>query len=226
MSGKDEWLTDPQVVRSLGEFDLDPCAPADRPWATALKHLTVADNGLLHEWWGRVWLNPPYGRLVMKHWINRMNLHGDGIMLINAVTANLSFHQAMDVADSMFLFRRRLNFYERVGDQWVMRKGLAPSVLLAYGEYNSDAIDASGLDGRHVPLNRIGVLVVGFDRTWKMVISTIFIRLGREASLQELYRHVEDIAGEKVARNPNYKAKVRQTVQMHFKKVRPTVYAL
>lgn len=29
---KDEWLTPPGIIKSLGEFDLDPCAPVKRPW--------------------------------------------------------------------------------------------------------------------------------------------------------------------------------------------------
>lgn len=155
MSGKDEWLIDPAVVRSLGEFDLDPCAPADMSWATAARHLTIADNGLLHEWWGRVWLNPPYGRHILKLWINRMNLHGDGIALINAVTDTVAFQSAITHADSMLLIAGRLQFFERVEDQWVGRRAIKPSVLLAYGEHNSDAIDASGLPGKHIPLNRV-----------------------------------------------------------------------
>ena len=33
-TGKDEWLTPPEIIKSLGEFDLDPCSPINRPWAT------------------------------------------------------------------------------------------------------------------------------------------------------------------------------------------------
>jgi len=28
---KDEWLTPPYIIKALGEFDLDPCAPINRP---------------------------------------------------------------------------------------------------------------------------------------------------------------------------------------------------
>ena len=28
---KSEWLTPPEVIAALGEFDLDPCAPINRP---------------------------------------------------------------------------------------------------------------------------------------------------------------------------------------------------
>jgi hypothetical protein len=36
--GHDEWLTPPEIVKALGTFDLDPCAPAVRPWDTAKRH--------------------------------------------------------------------------------------------------------------------------------------------------------------------------------------------
>jgi hypothetical protein len=31
----DEWLTPPGILKALGQFDLDPCAPVNRPWDTA-----------------------------------------------------------------------------------------------------------------------------------------------------------------------------------------------
>ena len=30
-TGKDEWLTPLEIIRALGEFDLDPCSPVRRP---------------------------------------------------------------------------------------------------------------------------------------------------------------------------------------------------
>lgn len=54
--GHDEWLTPPKILQALGPFDLDPCAPVNRPWATAARHYTVADNGLAMPWHGRVLL--------------------------------------------------------------------------------------------------------------------------------------------------------------------------
>ncbi|MFB5758983.1 DNA N-6-adenine-methyltransferase [Paenibacillus medicaginis] len=58
---KDEWLTPPEIIKGLGEFDLDPCVPINRPWDTAKNHYTIEDNGLKKKWFGKVWMNPPYG---------------------------------------------------------------------------------------------------------------------------------------------------------------------
>ena len=65
-TGTDVWLTPPYIIEALGEFDLDPCSPINRPWDTAKKHYNVFDDGLAHQWEGRVWCNPPYGKHTKK----------------------------------------------------------------------------------------------------------------------------------------------------------------
>ncbi len=56
-----DWLTPPELLATLGEFDLDPCASEYQPWRTARQQFTIRDDGLTREWAGRVWCNPPYG---------------------------------------------------------------------------------------------------------------------------------------------------------------------
>jgi ParB family transcriptional regulator, chromosome partitioning protein len=45
----------------MGAFDLDPasCEEANQT-VKATKFYGAADNGLEHEWYGKIWLNPPY----------------------------------------------------------------------------------------------------------------------------------------------------------------------
>ena len=69
--GKIEWLTPPEIIHNLGEFDLDPCSPIIRPWETAKNYFT--DNGLNKDWFGRVWCNPPYGTETIK-WMKKCYL--------------------------------------------------------------------------------------------------------------------------------------------------------
>ena len=60
IEGREEWLTPPEIIKALGDFDLDPCAPTPetRPWETAKEHFCIHDNGLTKPWTGkRVWLN-------------------------------------------------------------------------------------------------------------------------------------------------------------------------
>ena len=41
-----EWLTPPELVIKLGEFDLDPCSPINAPFFHAKNNYTILENGL------------------------------------------------------------------------------------------------------------------------------------------------------------------------------------
>lgn len=149
--GKDEWLTPPEILAALGEFDLDPCAPVTRPWDTARQHYTAFDNGLSKPWEGRVWLNPPYGNEA-TNWLARLAAHGNGIALIFARTETQAFFDTVwSKADALLFLRGRLHFHHVSGERADNNAG-APSVLVAYGRQNADALKGCGLDGAFVQL--------------------------------------------------------------------------
>ncbi len=53
------------AISVLGAIDLDPCSNSkDTPNVPALEHFTIADDGLSLPWFGRVYMNPPYGRVI------------------------------------------------------------------------------------------------------------------------------------------------------------------
>lgn len=58
------------VVECLGEIDLDPCADAGHRVPAKL-HYEKRDNGLAHDWHGRVYMNPPYGREI-DMWVRKL----------------------------------------------------------------------------------------------------------------------------------------------------------
>ena len=93
-TNNDEWLTPPRIIQSLGHFDLDPCSPIKRPWDTADVHYSKIDDGLSRDWFGRVWLNPPYGRETFR-WMERLADHKSGIALIFARTETRGFHDCI-----------------------------------------------------------------------------------------------------------------------------------
>jgi hypothetical protein len=147
-TGKEDWLTPPEILRACGEFDLDPCTPIVRPWDTAKKHYNVLDDGLKQEWFGRVWLNPPYGDKTAR-WMERMADHGNGVSLIFARTETATFFPwVWDYASALLFLKGRLNFYTKEG----RRGGTAgaPSVLIAYGKGNADVLATCGLAGKLV----------------------------------------------------------------------------
>jgi hypothetical protein len=223
-TSKDEWLTPPEIIRSLGEFDLDPCSPINRPWPTAKRHFTIQDNGLMQDWSNyRVWLNPPYGKELV-HWLEKMSMHNNGVALTFARTDTNAFHQfVFPVADSILFIQQRITFYNVDGTP-ADSNGGAPSVLIGYGELNSEAISKCGIKGKHLPINSFGVTVIGFDKSWRLIVETVFVNINRPAPLSELYERVEKIAPDKVANNKHFREKIRQTVQLHFTRVQKGIY--
>jgi hypothetical protein len=134
-----EWLTPPSIVHALGPFDLDPCSPKNRPWSTAAKHYTREDDGLAQPWAGRVWLNPPYGA-GMDRWLAKLAEHGNGIAFIFARTETAFFQRYVwSKADALFFVAGRVSFHDVSGAISTGGSG-APSVLIAYGEQNVEAL--------------------------------------------------------------------------------------
>jgi hypothetical protein len=165
----DEWLTPPSILQALGAFDLDPCAPVDRPWPTAARHFTAEDDGLAQEWCGRIWLNPPYGPpTIVGPWLKRMVQHGRGTALIFARTeTDLFFETVWERATAVLFLRGRLFFhvsadteFKRKGkDPIKVRRGEAspanagaPSVLVAYGARDADILEGCAIDGQFLRL--------------------------------------------------------------------------
>lgn len=142
--GNDEWLTPPEIIRSLGAFDLDPCSPINRPWPTAAHHFHVLDDGLAQEWHGRVWCNPPFGREAIK-WLRRMAKHGNGIALIPARTETEMFYECVwGAADAVLFIKGRPHFHRVDGSRASFNSG-APICLIAYGVHNVAALVNSKL---------------------------------------------------------------------------------
>ena len=149
--GKDEWLTPPDIIKSLGQFDLDPCSPINKPWETAKNYFTINDDGLSKTWAGRVWCNPPYGKHT-EPWLNKLADHQNGIALIFARTeTKMFFSQVWNKAHAVFFFEGRL-FFHHVSGQRAKSNAGAPSCLVSYSKENTLAIIQSNLKGKLITL--------------------------------------------------------------------------
>lgn len=145
-ANNDEWLTPPEIIASLGAFDLDPCAPITRPWDTATTHYTKLDEGLSKPWQGRVWLNPPYGRDVFL-WLAKLHRHKSGLALIFARTETAGFHKHIwSTANAIFFFKGRLRFHHVDGSRGGTAN--APSCLVSYGAGDTEYIIHAAKTGR------------------------------------------------------------------------------
>ena len=68
----DEWSSPRELVEPLADavdgFDLDPCSGAESsPFANSV--YTESDDGLAQDWFGTVWVNPPYS--AMAEWTSK-----------------------------------------------------------------------------------------------------------------------------------------------------------
>ena len=111
----DEWSTPPDVFRRIaaafGPFDLDPCCR--RETAKARQYFTKADNGLTRDWYGRVFVNPPYSN--PRPWIQKAiestRSCSRVVMLLPAATDTSWFHDlVLPNADVVFM-RGRVKFF-------------------------------------------------------------------------------------------------------------------
>lgn len=136
--GNETWLTPKWLLDLLGDFDLDPCCPENMPWGTAKSMYTELDNGLLREWVGRCWVNPPYGNETGR-WLEKCVLHGNCMALIFARTeTKMFFRYVWDRADAVLFISGRLKFCRIDGSE--ADSAGAPSVLVAYGAENVEML--------------------------------------------------------------------------------------
>ena len=141
----DEWLTPRWILGALGDFDLDPCSPIERPWSTARHHYTELDNGLNKEWFGRVWCNPPFHRYHRPRWMRKMAAHNNGIMLLPAAGETKAFaDHVWGKCSGILMLNKRPHFHYVDGTEASANSGCTIA-LIAYGESNFETLKHSGI---------------------------------------------------------------------------------
>lgn len=116
-----DFYTHPSFIEAarsaMGTIDLDPasCTEANQVVKAGV-FFGFRENGLLHNWRGNVWLNPPYGN--WAEWTPKLlsEWHNGGIeqMCVLATTRVITaqtFHRIVDTADAMFVGCGRYVFW-------------------------------------------------------------------------------------------------------------------
>lgn len=136
-----EWYTPAWIFDALGiKFDLDPASPHDMDTAVpASTKFTVFDDGLNRTWFGRVWLNPPYGPNTPL-WIRRMIAHGNGIALVFSRTDASWCQDALKTASAILFVAGRIDFIPGRENQHKKARAGAGTVMFAYGSDCADAL--------------------------------------------------------------------------------------
>ena len=144
----DEWYTTPEFVSALGRLDLDPCAGSNTRHAR--RNIRRPQNGLIVEWRGRVWCNPPYSD--KEGWIEKIIAHGNGYLLIFSITETRLYQRAAAACDGIFFPLRRIQFINHNG-----KNPPFGSALFCFGKANTAAVRKSKLSGHLTTrIERIG----------------------------------------------------------------------
>lgn len=122
-SDKQDWSTPIEFMEFLRmefnwEPDLDPACSPHNIKATFGYMLEAGQDGLNSDWFGNVWLNPPFGN-ALPHWLNKCveEIYLDRVesiyCLIPARVETKWFHEiVMPHAETVYLIKGRINFFE------------------------------------------------------------------------------------------------------------------
>jgi hypothetical protein len=123
-SGEQEWYTPVEYVeaarRAMGSIDLDP-ASCESANATVMADyfFTKEDDGLTQEWYGRVWLNPPYSQPDIAQFSDKLIGSLPDIeqacVLVNNATETDWFQAMLKSADAVCFPNKRIKFIDKNG---------------------------------------------------------------------------------------------------------------
>lgn len=143
----DEWYTPQYIIQSLGDFDTDPCAPLQPLYKTAKVMYNKEDDGLSRKWEGRVWLNPPYSRPLIEHFVKRMSDHGNGIaLLFNRCDSKMFQDVIFKTATAILFLKGCIKFLKQDGS--TAGSPGCGSVLIAFGDDNAEILRTCGIEGK------------------------------------------------------------------------------
>lgn len=125
-SGKVEWYTPSEYIeaarKTMGGIDVDPASSElAQNVVKAKTYFTVKTNGLLHDWNGNVWLNPPYAAKLIVPFVEKLVGHlqaGDvkqAIMLTHCNSDTRWYHKAWEHCSAFCQTRGRVRFYNTYG---------------------------------------------------------------------------------------------------------------
>ena len=138
----DELYTPKYIFDALGViFDLDVCAPEGGPLYTpAIEYFDLKADGLTADWYGRVWMNPPFSG--PKEWVNKWLDHGNGIALLPMGGNGKWLQKLWDSEAGCLLMPPNVPFINTEGEEKKISYRIS---LWGFGESNITTLKMSGL---------------------------------------------------------------------------------
>jgi ParB family chromosome partitioning protein len=133
-SGNNEWYTPRRFIDSaravMGSIDLDPASShIANHLVNADAYFTEDDNGLVKEWFGNVWLNPPYSQPAIWYFSDKIVASipyiKSAIVMVNNATETRWFQSMAVVADAICLPAKRVRFLDPEGNEGAPLQGQA-----------------------------------------------------------------------------------------------------
>jgi phage N-6-adenine-methyltransferase len=126
-TGENEWYTPQEYVESarfvLGAIDLDPASTEQaNETVKARTFFAEADNGLEKDWFGNIWLNPPYAQPTIAQFADKVVAEWESgritsaIVLTHNYTDTAWFQKVMNSATAICFTRGRVRFYSPAGE--------------------------------------------------------------------------------------------------------------
>lgn len=137
-SGDNEWYTPAEYIEAarevMGSIDLDP---ASNEYANetvkASTYYTEETNGLDKEWFGNIWMNPPYSTALIKEFAEKLSnsTFKQAIVLVNNATDTAWFKLLIQQAKAVVFTTGRIRFEKRNGSKGAPLQGQA---FIYYGD--------------------------------------------------------------------------------------------
>ena len=136
----DDYYTPAWIFEKLQiQFDLDVAAPTGGcHWIPAKNYFDQQNNGLTSNWYGNVFMNPPFSKPQL--WVNKFMDHANGIALL-PVSKSKWFDQIWADQNAIVVLPQNLKFIDPKGSN-----GSIPvhTILVAYGQTNIAALHNIG----------------------------------------------------------------------------------
>jgi len=101
-------MTPPEIIRHLGQVDLDPCAGVSTYIGLTNYAIERGEDGLTLPWFGFVYCNPPFSQKEL--WAKRMAEHGNGLLVLPERGSAPWFGPLALTAGKYFVMGKKINF--------------------------------------------------------------------------------------------------------------------